>query len=446
MLIAAGGITGGTPAAFCLDPPHDSSNSISCDDCHISHGAPGLILTSPAGIANLCISCHTSGGLASSLPFADDDRADPYGTNPAPDNRGTSHAWGVPVVNSDADAQLPLSGSMSARIFSGDLVCSTCHNQHNHNQGTPFLRIDNTANAICKDCHRTRDVTDSADGSHPVGVTVPVDSYLQSPASLILESDNIECTTCHSPHYTDSGGANSGAGDGYILDLSLGSICYDCHTYDSSSTHLDTTSGALWPGGGLGSDFPARNASERGFCINCHWAHGWPDDGSPGQDFPHLAVEQTVTDIGVLNATPDPADANDLCLTCHQAAQGTKIAIDWGSTGNQHGGGAAAGSSYGDLIDPYLTFSDGYSNNIELACTDCHEPHGATSNISLIRDSVNESAVSFNTSNVWWSLCEACHSINTGGGSHPAVMGPSSTCGGGMGCHSATPHSQSSSF
>ncbi len=69
-----------------LDPPHDTSRSIDCTNCHITHHAPGGAITSMGGNPNLCISCHTAGGMAATKAFADADQAIP-GTS------GSSHRW-----------------------------------------------------------------------------------------------------------------------------------------------------------------------------------------------------------------------------------------------------------------------------------------------------------------------------------------------------------------
>ncbi|MBW2402108.1 MAG: cytochrome c biogenesis protein CcsA, partial [Deltaproteobacteria bacterium] len=56
--------------ARALDPPHDYfSNSIDCGNCHLPHGAPGGAITRVAGNPNLCMSCHTPGGLAAARSF-----------------------------------------------------------------------------------------------------------------------------------------------------------------------------------------------------------------------------------------------------------------------------------------------------------------------------------------------------------------------------------------
>lgn len=73
-------------AAQALDPPHDASQAIDCSSCHITHHAAGGAITKIGGNSNLCMSCHTLGGVAASSPFADTDEA-------IPGIGGTSHRW-----------------------------------------------------------------------------------------------------------------------------------------------------------------------------------------------------------------------------------------------------------------------------------------------------------------------------------------------------------------
>lgn len=75
-----------------IDAPHKTANV--CADCHLAHFATGAELTTVAGNANLCMSCHTTGGTASGKAFVAGDQALPWpglatGTSPA----GTSHRW-----------------------------------------------------------------------------------------------------------------------------------------------------------------------------------------------------------------------------------------------------------------------------------------------------------------------------------------------------------------
>jgi predicted CXXCH cytochrome family protein len=288
--------------------------------------------------------------------------------------RGESHAWSVDPTRTEADAVPPSDPEMTDLISDGDglITCSTCHDQHS-NTNSPFLRISNTGSALCKQCHNARyDSSGSPYATHPAGVTIPATSdYNQSP-SLDLPSGKVECLTCHSMHFTDSGGANSGAGDGWLLDLSSSSICADCHEFPAGASHLDTSTGALWRGTGTGSftsgtsDYARvysgvplpRGASNgslsqklpssfRGTCFNCHWPHGWQ-----GNDM--MKVESS---------------SANLCFTCHDGDV-TSTPNMWEKFNPQ---------------DPQSVTSEGgaTANQVhdtnQVSCPDCHNPHFITS-------------------------------------------------------------------
>ncbi|NVO02142.1 MAG: hypothetical protein HXX09_05515, partial [Bacteroidetes bacterium] len=110
-----------------------------CAGCHINHTAPGAALTSILGNANLCISCHNPTGSANTLPFANSDKA-------IPGISGTSHAWDKAAVNATYQTNLPANTGMLARISAGQVICSTCHDQHSQTY-TPYLRADNSGDA-----------------------------------------------------------------------------------------------------------------------------------------------------------------------------------------------------------------------------------------------------------------------------------------------------------
>lgn len=108
------------------DPPHWTSVSLNINctsQCHLTHNALGGALNSSASNVNLCQSCHNPAGLAGDLPITNSDKA-------VPGDSGTSHAFDVAAVNPALDTQLPLDTEMQLRVMSGNVVCSTCHDQH----------------------------------------------------------------------------------------------------------------------------------------------------------------------------------------------------------------------------------------------------------------------------------------------------------------------------
>ena len=108
------------------DPPHWSSTTVTTNcttPCHVVHHAEGSGLTTSAGNVNLCQSCHNPSGIAGDLPINSTDTA-------IAGVQGTSHAFDVAAINSTLGAQQPVNSAMQLRVLGGNVVCSTCHNQH----------------------------------------------------------------------------------------------------------------------------------------------------------------------------------------------------------------------------------------------------------------------------------------------------------------------------
>ncbi|MFV2073404.1 MAG: cytochrome c3 family protein, partial [Thermoanaerobaculales bacterium] len=96
---------------------------IDCSSCHTGHNSAGGNLTTSAGNVNLCQSCHNPAGLASALPINSSDVAQPGST-------GSSHGFDAAVTNAAFGALPPTHQEMLLRVMSGNVVCSTCHDQH----------------------------------------------------------------------------------------------------------------------------------------------------------------------------------------------------------------------------------------------------------------------------------------------------------------------------
>ncbi|MBL4745848.1 MAG: CxxxxCH/CxxCH domain-containing protein [Flavobacteriaceae bacterium] len=202
-----------------------------CSSCHILHDAPGLGLTSVAGNALLCQSCHISTGLAGGKSLVNANIA-------IPGVSGNSHAWDVPADNPGYQTVIPdPSTEMGKRLPGGNIVCSTCHNQHNNgSEGSPYLRADNTGDAMCKTCHFVRDVQlysagPTNRGSHPVGIVYDVVSSKlnASPSKTQMVDGKVECSSCHGLHDIAGGTLTN---DGNLLRMFNDvNLCMDCHNY-----------------------------------------------------------------------------------------------------------------------------------------------------------------------------------------------------------------------
>ncbi|MCX6268378.1 MAG: hypothetical protein NTW16_13620, partial [Bacteroidetes bacterium] len=147
--------------------------------------------------------------MAHTSPFADIMKA-------VPGVGGISHSWNSTAVNALYQTNLPTNPGMLQRVYSNEIVCSTCHDQHS-NTYSPFLRISNAEDALCLNCHTARDVRRYADnsanrGTHPVGVAYNpgTDPRFQPTTYPLSATNKVVCSTCHDTH-------NATSTDGNIL-------------------------------------------------------------------------------------------------------------------------------------------------------------------------------------------------------------------------------------
>ncbi len=183
------------PVANATDYPHNYEKNIYCTSCHKIHQAPGGRLTVVGGIVNLCNLCHNPTGQASQFTLQYSDEA-------LPGTSGTSHGFEKPADNAGYEAQSPLDFNMANNLENGNIVCTTCHNVHNHRTDFPFLWV--TRENICAQCHTPRNQTSPPYTSHPVGVTIPTTAFYSTPQNLELINNRVECLTCHGMHWTYS--------------------------------------------------------------------------------------------------------------------------------------------------------------------------------------------------------------------------------------------------
>ncbi len=261
------------------------------------------------------------------------------------------------------DISAPTNPALLGVISGGLLACSVCHDQHSQTNapfdpaapttpgaaGRHFMRIDNSSDQLCVACHAARDVTNSALGSHPVGVTIPSNALFRGTTNLPLErtTGKVRCLTCHDVH-------NSGSSDGSLTRIaSRNALCVQCHAQADTNlcAHLiPASTNMLWPGGQYGSTYPAEtDPGARATCNNCHLPHGWPTSLVSSVDFTNLLVDFE----------------ERLCFTCHDgapAAATNSILNDFTNT---------------TKVSRHPVRDDDLSRKASrpVECTDCHNPH-----------------------------------------------------------------------
>jgi predicted CXXCH cytochrome family protein len=428
LVIAALSLVGGR--AFALDPPHDNATlGDACRSCHIVHQSAGVGLMSVAGNANLCMSCHTSTGVASDFPFATIDQA-------VPGDAGSSHRWDAPAVNAARGAGLPSSPAMLRRIDDGGMTCSACHDQHRQTldpfdlgapetpgaDGRHLLRRSNEAAALCVECHAAR-ATDAgvrtytgAPFTHPVGKSltgaagfhaVPrdIDGGAQvdalfgvatggSTASLVDAIKNFTGTVGLRVRITS--GANRGAVRAIVavpsatqvnLSPALATAVGAGVTYEIDRDGNTTNDLLLWSGA------EASATSGQVVCMTCHGVHFTDSNSATYDDAPRAGD-------GMLLRRTRASD--DTCAACHavkthSAATGTGKYGTWGAANS---------------------------------CATCHQAHG-TRNIFLVGESVKDESGAAKPVSL-----RAATGLGDGGLVDPASLA-TSVC---AACHTRTTH------
>lgn len=118
----------------------------------------------PEGVSKLCLSCHDGtvaidsfGSRSGAIRMGNTRR---YLGVDLRNNHPVSFTFDSTLVTADAHggpAQLvvPVSAQEvvpDVPLFQGKVECATCHNPHNNTYGN-FLRVSNSASALCLRCH-----------------------------------------------------------------------------------------------------------------------------------------------------------------------------------------------------------------------------------------------------------------------------------------------------
>ncbi len=394
-----------------------------CNSCHINHTSPGGQLTAVNGNANLCMSCHNPSGTASGKPFENAMKA-------IPGIIGNSHSWDVTAINSALETNTPSNSEMALRLPGGKIICSTCHNQHLQTY-PPFLRADNTNDALCKDCHSARNVglysfNPSNKGSHPVGITYNgVDPRLTATpvAPFSLVNSKIECSSCHQLHYATST-------DGNLLKATNNSaLCLNCHTYgthmgmeclkchqphnnnktnifligDSISTPSSGKKAVIFSAETGSNSYADGDATYNGVCEVCHTSTTYHRNNSSGNHSHNPAMS-------CISCHPheDAFMPSGDCLSCHNVAQDNGDGIPAGGRRAIIGEFPASNTHahYGATLD-------------EADCIVCHDQTTHTDGYVDLIDADNSSVIyhfekpeSLTSDPDVSDFCKSCHDAN----------------------------------
>jgi len=391
--------------ARALDPPHDASYGIECLTCHVPHGAPGAPLAAVEGNANLCLTCHTTGGLAAPRAFADSDQAQPgfSGNSHRWDSGQSGHVRAVAGVNTSTGI-ITSGGAFIGRvgttytleiITAGDAGAATFDYASDFGGSGAGLLSGN--DVILEQDLRLRFTDGSGSPSFKAGdqwklyvqpdIDYPVSSdpdwssttkqvtQRLMPQEQPFNTDagvtwaKVVCSTCHDQHSQKKTPfdpaappfAGSGTGMGRHFQRidnrraagsdATNQLCLSCH----NPRDVQTSDGGSHPirvdipGSG---DFQAPpdlplDTADQVVCMTCH--------------APHVYSGVTTSDGYLLRAT---LEDNAICENCHTLAD-----TAGGSHFSASDGALWPGGEYGSNFPTHSVGKRG-------ACVNCHWPHG----------------------------------------------------------------------
>ncbi len=393
------------------DYPHNNDSSIKdwdvrCKSCHDPHNALGPYLAIVNGNYNMCYSlCHNPTGDAKNFVIDETKKANP-GTG------GIHHAWDVPGDNSGYDASTSTATYINYYVTTGvdanNLVCSTCHEQHNHRNGKPFLMAD--AEEMCRDCHAPRSQNTPPYTSHPVGVPIPATKDYSVPANLpLFAGDTIGCMTCHDVHYAYSDTSEYGtASSGTRTSLTDTLKNWAANQFVGWQVKI-------YPAGSdTGNWYQVRIISSN-TSNTISWTDSLFGAGIIGGN--RYVIRKTGSGDGyLLNQI-----INEICTMCHTFNNNnlglhlTDTTVLW--PGGQYGSNYAYVDTLGNVLPPARA-ADAIPNSplpssFRNSCFNCHWPHGWPDDSPTTgvypKLCVEEISIGDTLNNEEEDLCYTCH-------------------------------------
>jgi predicted CXXCH cytochrome family protein len=126
------------------------------------NGSMDASLGQPGTVSKLCLSCHDGtvaidsfGGATGNKSITGGALVDTDLSNDHP----VGFTYDSSLATDDGELETPSGGSVGTNSFplfgsaNDKMECATCHNAHD-GAATYFLRLDNDASALCKNCHQ----------------------------------------------------------------------------------------------------------------------------------------------------------------------------------------------------------------------------------------------------------------------------------------------------
>ena len=432
--------------------PHKSLDGRdTCDYCHSMQGDGGVAIPLDKR-SNACVTCHNVTGSAARMPIEVATESNRFGNGPK-EGTQNSHNWTAKTPFATPSMATPPTSSLLVRsavypeiALTTQLTCIGCHDiKSDNNSGTykPLLRLNNSGDQLCLDCHRSRDTASAVTGSHPISRNYSsvyknnTTAYRKAPKNAnsanhtsdlgrYLKNGNIVCTTCHGVHYSDSDSATfdnrstaaglnptgftASAGNLLRTDLRGATsdnlnICSNCHKETAQRNH----------------NTHAQNVQ----CADCHSAHvDYYDEGvGPNaklvRRYMNISTQygairsQRAVFNGATSMWFKKADGTGACQSCHKVIPGPEVQAKYPSTHNLEN------AKNGDCTACHA-HSSGFAFTGD--CTGCHgQPPTSTANMApgyTGNDNTSPHISHAGKGSYYSFACKECHYDGVNGANH----------------------------
>jgi len=390
----------------------------------------------PTGASKLCLSCHDGTvalGMVNSRSLPIPMQGGQSVISPGRTRIGTdlsghhpiSFTYDPALATAHGELRDPNTLVQEVRLDRNrQLQCTACHDPHRDQYGN-FLVKDNTASALCLECHSQNQWNSSIHANSPATWNGNgQDPWPHTSGNNVAAN---ACENCHRPH-------DAGTKPRLLNFTTEEQNCYSCHggtvaakniatEFTKASVHpITQTSGIHTP------NEDAINPPRHVECVDCHNPHAARNTTATAPTAPgSLAGVRGISSAG--SVVKPLQNEYELCFCCHgdsgnrgparvnrQYVQ-TNTRLEFNPANNSYHPIEAVGknTSVPSLIPPWSTASRMY-------CSDCHNnnqgpdnngtgpagPHGSIYTPILERQLTLTDTGSYNSANS--AMCYKCHS------------------------------------